>query len=228
MYFQDVSELIPTWSNEVEREIIAIRMERRWKKVSKDYINKLTFQFEPIETFFSCLSQCSEIVCSKKYPLTADRAISILSLFTDPQIIEFYILGHSIRKGQTSTFAVKSTPLSVPGTNGDTNEVLFEFLPKDASDFKSISSSGETIYPHQMHLRFSITGKTKIEPELKNWTPTPPLTWASGLRCHSYAREDVSLKRFTLRWREIYMNRSVPVVDKHLKAYFMLAFDLYF
>ena len=55
-----------------------------------------------------------------------------------------------------------------------------------------------------MHLHFSITSKAKYEPELKNWTPIPPLTWASSLRCHSNGREDVSLNQFNLRWKEIF------------------------
>ena len=147
MYFQEVSHLIPVWSDEIGQEIVAIRVEQRWKKCSKEYLDEFTHQFKPIKHFFLCFSEFSELVCPKKFPLSSNRSVSVPKLFTEPQFVDFNLSERVMKKGKTSSFSIKSTPLIVLGFNESTHEIIFEFLPKNASDFKAISSSGETIHP---------------------------------------------------------------------------------
>ena len=214
----------PNWSKEIKAELVAIRSERRWKKVSHEYLRSLISGSKSEfagHKFILSLSKCSELVCIDKNPLVADRFVSAVKLFNEPQVITF--------NREALKFSVKSTPLTMYDRAAP--DIIFEFVPNDVGDFKKITASGETIYPQQMHLSFSVTGKTKIS-EYENWTPVPPLTWCSGLRCYSNQREGDTVTRFCVRWKEYRRNYDVdgqiPLADETFHGYFKLAFNLYF
>ena len=225
MYFHAESKELPNWSNDVEHEIVTIRIEQRWRKVSDEYLITKQFPTKAMDDFFSSLLKCSNLVCKRKYPLIADKCVSVLKLFKQSHVFHFIPpkqinLGN---KASVSRISIKSRS-SNARYRSDSPNVLFEFIPNDVDGFKSISSSSETIYPQQMHLCFAVTGKAKSGPnQFVNWEPMPPLTWASGLHCYHHG------ERFHLCWREIDFKESeIPAVDETFEGNFKIQCRLYY
>ena len=206
---------IPKWCGKVEGAIIKIRKARGWRKLSQMYLDDWETNRVLIRNFFSSMSECPQLVTANKLPLVSMRQINISDLFTAPTT-QTVRLSPPLEGMQLPS--LKYTPLS----DGVGPEVLFEFVAKDVSDLKCVSLDGEKICPQDMHLSLQISGGSSCA-AYKDWTPVPPLSWASGLNWRNSGKGT----RFHLKWIEK-NDSGISIIDETIHETCKSKIKLYF